>query len=384
MSMSVNLREMLRAERLVLTQKHAATCDFPSVKPRSHSSRDSRIKIEARIVHLFVTLLALCALCGTSFAGDPDSASETAGRVVPRSFNIQPGDGVSLSANQTQHFAVTNADGKRVPARWKVVGNGCSDSSCGSIDDKGIFRAPASVARPLLVVVRGTLVSNPKRSVSARVRVFPAPVASSGRAQGSSQAATDTNQDFLDLTGQATLVESPEQHGTAAASATSVSIARKSAVTYLDGQLEIDAENETLATVLQLVSEITGATIDVPAGTGLEHIVQHAGPGPANVVIAQLLTGSPFNFVITSSPEHPDVLQQVLLTPRDRAGAPEVVAAAPKAEAPQPQPQAEPEPQPEDSSWLPAPRQQSPLSREDLQKMIKDKGAQIREDAPQQ
>ncbi len=87
-------------------------------------------------------------------------------------------------------------------------------------------------------------------------------------------------------------------------------------VTYRNGQLEIDAENATLADVLQLVAQKTGAVIDLPPGSGLERIVEHAGPGHAEDVLARLLNGSTFDFVIAGSSRTPRNPIQVLLFPR--------------------------------------------------------------------
>jgi hypothetical protein len=85
-------------------------------------------------------------------------------------------------------------------------------------------------------------------------------------------------------------------------------------VTYRDGLLTIDVRDMTLAEVLKLVAQKTGATIEIPPGTGLERIVEHAGPGPAKDVLAHLLDGSSFNFVIVSSAAHPQDPAQVLLS----------------------------------------------------------------------
>jgi hypothetical protein len=102
-------------------------------------------------------------------------------------------------------------------------------------------------------------------------------------------------------------------------------------VTYRDGQLTIDAENLTLAAVLELVAEKTGAVIDVPPGSGLERIFEHTGPGPANEVLEQLLNGSPFNFIIVDSPQHPNQPAQVLLSlHRPDTEAPTVASVQPK------------------------------------------------------
>jgi len=87
-------------------------------------------------------------------------------------------------------------------------------------------------------------------------------------------------------------------------------------VTYRDGQLTIDAQNSTLAEVLKLVADKTGAVIEVPPGSGLERIVEHTGPGRAEDVLARLLNGSAFDFIIVSSPQRPYDPTQVLLSLR--------------------------------------------------------------------
>lgn len=84
-------------------------------------------------------------------------------------------------------------------------------------------------------------------------------------------------------------------------------------VDYYDGRLTIDAQNSTLAAVLKLVAQKTGASINVPPGSGLEPIVEHIGPGPAKAVLEHLLNGSSFNFVIVSSPQSSGP-QEILLT----------------------------------------------------------------------
>jgi len=87
-------------------------------------------------------------------------------------------------------------------------------------------------------------------------------------------------------------------------------------VTYQGGRLTIDAENESLAGVLKLIAEKTGAVIDVPAGTGSERVVAHAGPGQASEVLKELLEGSEYNFVVLCSQQPTHELHEVLLTVR--------------------------------------------------------------------
>lgn len=101
-------------------------------------------------------------------------------------------------------------------------------------------------------------------------------------------------------------------------------------VTYRNGQLTIDARNVPLAEVLKAVAQKTGATIDIPPGTGMERVFEHAGPGTPNDVLGQLLNGSHFNFILVNSPQNPLELSEVLLSVESAAPAPEVASAAPE------------------------------------------------------
>jgi hypothetical protein len=90
-------------------------------------------------------------------------------------------------------------------------------------------------------------------------------------------------------------------------------------VTYVDGQLRIDALDATLADVLTRVGALTGVDIDIPAGADREkmHIVQ-VGPGPARQVLASLLSDSNFDYLIQASDKDPERIQNVLLMPREK------------------------------------------------------------------
>jgi hypothetical protein len=158
-------------------------------------------------------------------------------------------------------------------------------------------------------------------------------------------------------------------------------------VTYRDGQLTIDAENATLATVLELVAEKTGAVIEVPPGTGLERIFEHTGPGQPNDVLTQLLNGSSFDFIIVNSPERPREPAQVLLSLRQAETPGPVPAPAQPAVNSSvlwtPPPEAPPSATVViDNANLTPPKE--PLSPDDLEKMMKERSRQIREQIQQQ
>ncbi len=149
-------------------------------------------------------------------------------------------------------------------------------------------------------------------------------------------------------------------------------------VIYRDGQLTINVENSTLADVLKLVAEKTGAVIDLPPGSGQDRIVEHAGPGPANNVLSQLLNGTHLNFIIVNSPQKPYAPTQVLLSVQRT----DTESAAPASQAqvssvyspPPPSPAAQIMP-PQYDPTLKAPEGQ--LSPEDLGELMKAKAKEL-------
>src|ERR1700690_403321 len=82
-------------------------------------------------------------------------------------------------------------------------------------------------------------------------------------------------------------------------------------VSYQNGQLTIVAPNSTLGDILRAVRKQTGAEIEVPAAP--ERVVTHLGPGPAREVMAELLNGSRFNYVLLGAPANDGVLTRVVL-----------------------------------------------------------------------
>ena len=82
-------------------------------------------------------------------------------------------------------------------------------------------------------------------------------------------------------------------------------------VSYQNKQLTIVAPNSTLADILRAVRKQTGAEIEIPPAP--ERVVTHLGPGPAREVIAELLNGSRFNYVLLGSPADDSSLTRVVL-----------------------------------------------------------------------
>jgi hypothetical protein len=119
-------------------------------------------------------------------------------------------------------------------------------------------------------------------------------------------------------------------------------------VEFRDGKLRIWADKATLAEVLFEVHKHTGADIPIPSGAEQEQVATNLGPAPAREVLAALLNGSKFNFIMVGSERDPSQLSSVLLSLRgspmpQAAGSysppPASVAQVnPEPEIPQPQP----------------------------------------------
>jgi antitoxin (DNA-binding transcriptional repressor) of toxin-antitoxin stability system len=87
-------------------------------------------------------------------------------------------------------------------------------------------------------------------------------------------------------------------------------------VTYRDGLLGIRANKATLSEVLYAVQQRTGADVSIAAGAEQEKVVADIAPGPAPEVLARLLNGSRFNFLILSAVDDPQRLDRVILSAR--------------------------------------------------------------------
>jgi hypothetical protein len=96
-------------------------------------------------------------------------------------------------------------------------------------------------------------------------------------------------------------------------------------VDYQDGRLTIVAENSTLGDILREVRKQTGASIDVPSNA-TERVVARLGPAPAREVLAALLNGSSFNYVLVGSVTDPAALSSVMLSSRPGTGDAKMVA----------------------------------------------------------
>jgi hypothetical protein len=117
-------------------------------------------------------------------------------------------------------------------------------------------------------------------------------------------------------------------------------------VSFQNGKLSLWANGATLAEVLFEVHRRTGADIPIPSGAEQEQVFANYGPAPARDVLASLLNGSRFNFVLVASERDPAQLRSVLLIPRGADTPPPVNYSQPATVAralPQPEPTVEPD-----------------------------------------
>ncbi len=89
-------------------------------------------------------------------------------------------------------------------------------------------------------------------------------------------------------------------------------------VTFENGRLTIIAKNSTLEEVLRAVASKTGAVIDAPEDNS-ERVVAQLGPGMARDVIAALLHGSNFNYVVVGTEQNPSAVARVILTAKTQS-----------------------------------------------------------------
>ena len=111
-------------------------------------------------------------------------------------------------------------------------------------------------------------------------------------------------------------------------------------VSYKNGQLTIDANNATLSQVLRSVQTQTGASIDMPSGAGSERVVASLGPGKPKDVLAALLNGSKFNYVILGEPDQSGGVQKVILLSKNSSSGDTATMTAQNNNRVPPQPQA--------------------------------------------
>jgi hypothetical protein len=103
-------------------------------------------------------------------------------------------------------------------------------------------------------------------------------------------------------------------------------------VTYRNNLLTVQAMNSTLAGLLTAIRNKTGIQVEGLEAGATERVAISMGPAPEGEVLAAILGGSKFDYVVVERPDSPGTVQRVLLSPR--AGASTAAAAATPARPP--------------------------------------------------
>jgi AMIN domain len=85
-------------------------------------------------------------------------------------------------------------------------------------------------------------------------------------------------------------------------------------VSFQNGLLTVRADKATLAQVLSEVQRKTGADIAVPADAEQEQVATDLGPAPAREVLAALLNGTHYNFILLGYDGDAGGVQRVILS----------------------------------------------------------------------
>lgn len=81
-------------------------------------------------------------------------------------------------------------------------------------------------------------------------------------------------------------------------------------ISYCDGELTIVANNSTLSDILRAIREQTKAEIEIPVAS--DRVVTHLGPGPVREVLAELLNGTPYNYILLGSATDANITRVIL------------------------------------------------------------------------
>jgi hypothetical protein len=91
---------------------------------------------------------------------------------------------------------------------------------------------------------------------------------------------------------------------------------KKVTIEFRDGLLSINSDKATLAEVLNAIHEQTGADIPIPAGAEQEVVAASLGPAAPRDVVAKLLDGSHYNYIILGADNDINKLERVILSPK--------------------------------------------------------------------
>jgi len=111
-------------------------------------------------------------LVAAKSVADPTKTSTATVTIVPPvSVAVSPA-AVQVVTGTQQQFTATVKNSTNTAVTWSVSGS-CSGAACGTITSGGLYKAPAAVPNPALVVVTATSAADPTRSGTASVTIVP-------------------------------------------------------------------------------------------------------------------------------------------------------------------------------------------------------------------
>jgi hypothetical protein len=90
-------------------------------------------------------------------------------------------------------------------------------------------------------------------------------------------------------------------------------------VSFRNGQLTILAENSTLPDILTAIHQRTGAALELPTALGNERVAAKLGPASTGEVLADLLNGSRFDYIVLNRLEDPSSPERIILREKSTA-----------------------------------------------------------------
>ena len=119
---------------------------------------------------------------------------------------------------------------------------------------------------------------------------------------------------IVKLGGPVGIAETPQAATPEVATAPAPAPEKKVAVSFQDGLLSITSNKASLAEVLNEIHLQTGADIAIPAGAEQEEVAVSLGPAAPRDVVAKLLDGSHYNFIIMGADGDISRLGRVILS----------------------------------------------------------------------
>jgi hypothetical protein len=92
-------------------------------------------------------------------------------------------------------------------------------------------------------------------------------------------------------------------------------------VTYRDGLLTVQALNSNLSSVVTAIRNKTGIEFEGAENIS-ERVAISLGPAPEADVLAAIFSGSRYDFVALGRPDSPSIVQRVILSVKNKSGAP--------------------------------------------------------------